>query len=227
MLARSPDVARDPARRRVLIVERLPLVAEALSTLLAQQGFQVVGATDDVKRAARLLAEGTPEVLLIDASLAADAINALAQAAALAGPSAHVVFLDDRLRANRLSHALRAGARGYWTKHASANRTAEWLRRVAGGESVFCDEASELLEPTERGWKVGKSRGSPFALLTPRERELVPYFARGVSVRETAKIVRRAASTIDNHKARLMKKLGLHRVAELTRLAIREGIIDE
>jgi len=58
-----------------------------------------------------------------------------------------------------------------------------------------------------------------------RELEVLRLIAAGHSVKECAKLLGRSTSTIDNHKARLMKKLNCHRLVELTRLAIREGLV--
>jgi two-component system invasion response regulator UvrY len=63
------------------------------------------------------------------------------------------------------------------------------------------------------------------ALLTARELQVMTLLARGYSVRRCAQQLGLAESTIDNHKSRLMKKLDIHKVVELTHLAIREGLI--
>lgn len=62
-------------------------------------------------------------------------------------------------------------------------------------------------------------------LLTPREIEVLVYLAQGLSVKECARVMGRSPSTIDNHKTRLMRKLGMHRVVDLARFAVREGLI--
>jgi len=66
---------------------------------------------------------------------------------------------------------------------------------------------------------------SPLAQLTRRELQVLRLVAQGHSVRQCAEILSRSESTIDNHKARIMKKLGMHRAVELTRFAIREGLV--
>ena len=65
------------------------------------------------------------------------------------------------------------------------------------------------------------------ARLTPRETEVLVYLAQGLSVKECARVMRRSPSTIDNHKTRLMRKLGMHRVVDLARFAVREGLISK
>lgn len=62
--------------------------------------------------------------------------------------------------------------------------------------------------------------------MTPREIEVLKLVALGHSVKDCAELLDLAPSTVDNHKARLMKKLGVHKALDLTRLAIREGLVN-
>jgi DNA-binding CsgD family transcriptional regulator len=62
------------------------------------------------------------------------------------------------------------------------------------------------------------------ALLTPMERRILRLFSLGCSLRDAAAILGRSIRTIDNHKTRGMRKLGVHKAAELTRVAIKLGI---
>jgi DNA-binding NarL/FixJ family response regulator len=63
-------------------------------------------------------------------------------------------------------------------------------------------------------------------LLTERQIQVMRLIASGMSVKDTADSLGLAPSTVDNHKSRLMKRLDIHKSSELTRLAIREGLID-
>jgi DNA-binding NarL/FixJ family response regulator len=63
------------------------------------------------------------------------------------------------------------------------------------------------------------------AALTSRELDVLRLLARGSSVRDCARQLQLSASTVDNHKTRLMKKLQIHKSSELTQLAIRDGLI--
>ncbi len=60
--------------------------------------------------------------------------------------------------------------------------------------------------------------------LTPRERQVVRLLSLGCTVREAAKVLKLAPSTVDNHKAKAMAKLGTNKVALLTRIAIKERV---
>ena len=64
-----------------------------------------------------------------------------------------------------------------------------------------------------------------FSVLTPREREVLQLVAEGKSSKETASILHISPRTVDVHRKNVMDKLGLHSVAELTRYAVREGLV--
>jgi len=88
--------------------------------------------------------------------------------------------------------------------------------------------ASELIEELESAESATRRGGERLRdLLTPREVEVLVYLAQGLSVKECARVMRRSPSTIDNHKTRLMRKLGMHRVVDLARYAVREGLISK
>jgi len=210
---------------RLVVVESTSLGAEALAALLGSLGFAVLASTGRGEEALDLVARHKPDILLLDAMFPAAASFGYARQIATRFPEVKIVFLDNEAREARLREALKLAPAGYWTRRNSAEQVAAWLRRVACGEVVFCSEVAERVKATNLGWQIhGRS---PFAALTNRERELLPHLARGLSVRQIAMLLERSPSTIDNHKARLMKKLGLHKIAELTRLAIREGFIEQ
>jgi DNA-binding NarL/FixJ family response regulator len=81
------------------------------------------------------------------------------------------------------------------------------------------------LRRTRRGFEFREPVKGSIAALSERERQIMRLLAQGQSVRECALALGLAHSTIDNHKARLMKKLGVHKISELTCRAVREGLI--
>jgi len=79
--------------------------------------------------------------------------------------------------------------------------------------------------PTQEPSAPAHDQSSLHEVLTPREIEVLVYLAQGLSVKECARVMKRSPSTIDNHKTRLMRKLNIHRVVDLARLAVREKLI--
>lgn len=94
------------------------------------------------------------------------------------------------------------------------------------GQTAFPPQIEQRLVSTASGPRLdGDPDGSPLDQLTPRELDVLRLLASGLSVKECAIALERSTSTVDNHKSRIMKKLGIHRSVDLTRLAIREGLV--
>jgi DNA-binding NarL/FixJ family response regulator len=221
---------RHPDRRnaiRIVVIADRRLDGEALAALLsADHEFTVIhiaSSTDDALEYCRF---DRPELMLCDATLAdRESWHGVAEFLRHPRP-VPVLLLDDELNLGRLAAALQLPAMGYYTRGATYAELADGLRRLAAGERAFEAAVRNRLEQTARGWKIEHTRGnSPLDRLTPRETQVLRLIALGRSVRDCAGILDLAQSTVENHKSRLMKKLGVRKSQELTRLAIREGLI--
>jgi DNA-binding NarL/FixJ family response regulator len=136
------------------------------------------------------------------------------------------MLLDEDANNGRLAAVLESPIVGYFTRGAPFSELADAIVRLVRGERVFDPAVRNRIHQTPHGWQFrGDENGSLLAMLTPREIEVLKLIALGHSVRESAERLDLAISTVDNHKARLMKKLGVHKALDLTRLAIREGLV--
>jgi len=124
--------------------------------------------------------------------------------------------------------ALRHGASGYFAKADSFGQLVDGLPRIAAGETVVCHRLQPRLIDAGRYWGIDLSSqlAGPLAQLSPRERDVFMQLARSRTVKEAAAALGIRPSTADNHKSRLMKKLGLRKVSQLVYLAVSEGLID-
>ena len=93
-------------------------------------------------------------------------------------------------------------------------------------QRVFDPEFAFRVLRTTRGYRLQPLDEGSIAGLTPREIDVWRELALGLSVAECAEKLQLSSSTIDNHRSRLMKKLGLHKASLLTRRAIRDGLIE-
>jgi DNA-binding NarL/FixJ family response regulator len=100
------------------------------------------------------------------------------------------------------------------------------MEAARGKERVFDPAIDHRVLRTPNGLRLELHHDQPsVAALTAREREIMRLLAQGKSVRDCAQQLHLAVSTIDNHKARMMKKLQIHKAVEVTHLAIRDGLI--
>ena len=116
---------------------------------------------------------------------------------------------------------LRAGASAYVTKSAAGTELVRAIRAVAAGQGYFSPEIAGAL--------VSELRDRPVAgdavPLARREREVLRLIAEGVRSPAIAAQLHVTVGTVEVHRRNIMRKLGLRTVAELTKHAIREGIV--
>lgn len=221
-----PPICEPAAGLRLLIVDDHALVCAGLAMM-----FRTVADVAEVAVATRPAAAlrtaplFRPDVALVDVTL--PPADAFETAHRLSRSRIRILFMDDAVHAVHVRMAVRMGALGYWTKHAAFDQLAEAVRRVAAGEPSFCAEAAPLVTRTPAGLKFHMAAEvSPLARLTPRELEVLGHLADGLTVKRCALRMDLAESTVDNHKSRLMRKLNVHNVAQLVRLAGREGLVE-
>ena len=168
-----------------------------------------------------------PKLLAIDPSLAANAIER-ASGALREEVIGHLLVLDRRPVEARLEEILPEPSASYVSRAASPQAVASAIAEILHHDRrVFDPSFAQRLRRTKDGYQLDhSSNGKSLANITLRERQVMRMLAEGKSVRQCADALGLAQSTIDNHKSRLMKKLGVHRSSQLTLLAIREGLID-
>jgi DNA-binding NarL/FixJ family response regulator len=209
---------------KVLIVDDHKLFRDGLRGLLAERrGIEVVGEAADGEEAVRETLEKGPDVVLMDVSLPRlNGIEATRKILA-ARPATKVVVLSMHADRRFVVEALRAGASGYYLKDGSVRDLEDGLRGVVRGEMRLCPSIStnvirEYVSLTSR------REDTAFAVLTDREREVLQMLAEGHATKEVAARLHVSVKTAESHRARIMAKLDLHSIAELTKYAIREGL---
>jgi DNA-binding NarL/FixJ family response regulator len=227
MLSTSGVPNWSAAAIRVVVVDRLRLLAEVLKAVCSPFGrLTVVGTGTRAAQLLPLIEMFDPHVVLLDAHLCDEHLEQSLLIEQARRDRLRLVLLDDTVHDVRVRAALRLGAAGYWTKQESFAEIAERIQRVAAGETVFCPAVASRLVSEAGGLRLAPpAPSSRFQSLTRREFELLPHLARGLSVKQVASLMSLSPSTVDNHKSRIMKKLDVHKTAELTRIAIHEGVI--
>ncbi len=202
---------RGPVNERVLVVDDHPLTREALSSLLAQHGFDVAGQASDGAEAIELAGRLQPDVVLLDLSMPElDGLTALPRLRERA-PDAEVVVLTASGTEENLLAAIRAGAAGYLLKTESPERIADFLRGVVGGEAALSGAvARRLLERVREGGRLGG--GVPDAIasrLSAREVEVLLLLDEHLGTDEIARRLYISEHTVRSHVKSLLRKLGV------------------
>ncbi len=226
--SRPLDTTENASRIRILLLEHQSLVQTALATLIdAVEGMQVVATADTVADAERAAESLRPDIVLL--SIAGEwSVFGAAGRIGEQFPDIKVILLDERSLDSNVREALRVRAAGYLTKEQPFHEIATALRRAAHGERVFAPDIGARLLPSADGVRLARDTSpGPLESLTPREIDVLIHLARGYTVKQCAKALGIGTSTAGNHKSRMMKKLRIHKTVDLTRLAMREGLVAE
>jgi len=210
------------ARTRVLLADDHNLVRAGVRRILeAQPGFEVVGEVADGAAALAALAKTPADVLVLDLSMPGmDGFELLRRAREVA-PRTKRLVLSMHKDPEYVARAVREGADGYLLKDSAVQELVSAIEAVQAGRAFHSSEVQRSLSEFVRSG----GGESPLDELTAREREVLRCIAEGLTTRDIAARFDISARTVETHRANLMRKLAVRSVAQLVRLAIREGLV--
>ncbi|GAB4256468.1 MAG: response regulator transcription factor [Thermoleophilia bacterium] len=220
---------------RILLVDDHPVVRAGLRLLLeADATMAIVGEAGTTEEALERAAALQPDLVLLDLGLGeGSGLDVLRSLPAVA-PRARAVVLTMHSDADYLRAALKEGAVGYVLKQSADTDLLSALRRAAVGD-VFVDShmTRVLLEDlVDGGTRQGSEGAVPSSrrvedVLSDREFQVARLIALGHTNKEIGQSLFLSVKTVETYRARVMTKLGLANRAELVRLALREGWLEE
>lgn len=210
----------------ILLVDDHELVRQGFHAMLEKhEGFEVVGeaanGTDAIEKALAL----KPDVLVLDIALPdLDGIS-VARRIKNEEPGIKVLALSMHSERRFVSEMFAAGASGYILKASVLEELLNAIHAVSNGKRYLSPELVDLL--LEDFVSDEDTPISPtFSRITPREREVLQLIAEGKTTKEIAQVLELSVKTVETHRQQLLRKLECSNVVELTRLAIREGLIE-
>jgi DNA-binding NarL/FixJ family response regulator len=210
-----------PLVTRVLLADDHPVVRNGLRELLnSEADFRVVAEVDDGAQAVERALADDVDLVILDVSM--PRMTGLQAARELAGrkPGLRILMLSMHENEQFLFEALRAGASGYVLKTAADRDLVNACRATMRGETFLYAGAVAALvrEHLDRD-------DTSLDPLTPRELEVVKLVAEGHTSDEIAGMLFISRKTVDRHRANILEKLGMRDRVDLTRYAIRRGLI--
>jgi len=211
----------DEAITTVYIADDHAMVREGLAALMARTPhIRVVGQSGDGLNVVEQVKRLQPDVALLDLTM--PGLNGLDVCRELSKKARQTAILiltmhDD---VEFIAKAFEHGASGYILKESAADRLNEAIDAVARGE-VYLGPGI----PRSVLRRVGKKGADPYDQLTSRERQVLQMIAEGKTNRDVSKKLGLAVKTIDTHRARLMRKLGIHDQTTLVKFALRKGLV--
>ena len=213
---------------RILIADDHLLVAEGIQKLL-ESDAEVVGILADGRSLVRAVTETHPDLIIVDISL--PLLNGLDAARQIKQFDHKVKMLMLTMHADQgfVVEAFRVGVAGYVLKQSLSNELQHAVREVLKGNTYISPSVAQgLVEYMNRPVLVQEegAEGKGFdRALSPRQREVLQLVAEGRSTKEIAAILNVSTKTVEFHRTRIMKELGLKTRPELTKYAIANGII--
>ena len=206
----------------ILLVDNQVLVRSGLRRLLDDiDGLKVIGEAVSGEQAVALCRELGPHVVLMDAQIQGIGGLEATRRIVRADPEINIVIVTLQVDDPVQPQFLEAGASGCLTKHCSVEEIADAVRAVVLGERyISADIARQMALSMLPG-----SVQSPFDLLSQREVQVLMMVAQGQGVHDISERLCLSSKTVSTYRYRLFEKLGVENDVELTRLAIRHGIV--
>lgn len=206
---------------RILMADDHQIFRQSLKSLLEKQGFDIVGEAADGEEAIRLACELRPDIALLD--LRMPALDGLESAREIRArcPETRTVILTEFDDDTYVLEALRTGACGYVLKSQAGADLVTTLGQVAEGALYLSPRISNAVVDTYWG-----DRSSANNSLSERELQVLLMVAEGKTTQKIATALGVTPTTVDSHRARIMRKLGIHGTAGLVRYAIRRGFVE-
>ena len=209
---------------RILLVDDHAILREGLSALIELEAdLKVVGQAGSIPEAVEVATALQPDLIVTDLSLpGATGMQGIVELRSRA-PNARLVVLTVHNTEEYIRAALSAGADGYILKDASRLELIHGIRAVLAGQRHLCPRSSARVVRSY----LGEPQPTAAAVVgvTGREREILSMIASGQSNKRIAIVLNRSVKTVEKHRANLMRKLGLHNVADVTRFALQSGLL--
>src|SRR4051794_14924731 len=211
---RGTDIARPV---RVVLADDHPIWRSGVRADLGDR-FHVVGEASDADEAVAVITRTKPDLVVCDLQMPNGGGIKVARTC---GEQTRIVMLTVSEAERDLLDAVAAGAQGYLVKATPPDELRSALWRAANGEPVFSPALAALVLGEFR--RMSRTEGSTDPL-SPREREVLQYVARGHTYREIGEELFISTKTVENHVRNILGKLHLNRKQELIRYALDHGI---
>jgi len=207
---------------RIVLADDHQILLDGLKRLIDAKGdMQVVATANDAASAIEATRTHRPDVLVLDISMPGGGGLEVARRVHEMELPTRIVVLTMYAEDRYVMEAVRLGAAGYVLKRSADKELIEAIRAVAAGEAYLTPAAVRLLLATQHSEGI-----HPEPALSPREREVLRFTARGFSNLEIAGRLFVSPKTVDTYRSRIMAKLDLHRRSELVDYALRHGLLE-
>ena len=208
---------------KVVLADDHTLIRQGLYAMLEKEkDITVVAQPSNGREPVRLVDEFNPDVVILDINM--PGLNGIDAAKRISKNSdTKIIALSIHATRRFVTGMLKAGALAYLVKQCAYEELANAIRAVADNKSYLSPQIHDVVVSN---YAANSSEEDSFlSILTPREREVLQLVVEGAKSEDIAARLFVTVKTVSSHRTQIMKKLNIKSVAELTRLAISEGLI--
>ena len=210
---------------RIILVDDHPLIREAVGHLIAESSeFELVGEASNGKECFEQIESLRPDILILDIAMPEMNGEQVARELRRLYPELKIIALSGYTDRQFVRAMSKAGAKAYVVKSASGRELIHALRAVASGKSYLSPEVTSAVMTLWEDAAPSAELSQPNTL-GKREKEVLKLIAEGQRSAAIAAHMGIAVATVEAHRRNILRKLQLHSVADLTRYALRHGII--
>lgn len=213
---------------RILIADDHEVARHGIRALLeSHPGWEVCGEAKDGRETVELAQSLKPDLILLDIGMPnLNGLEATRQILATS-PEAVILILTMHDTDHVVREVLRAGARGFLLKSDAGRDLVAAVAALQRQRTFFTNRVSQMVLDgyLDRDNGDGETGNISDNILTTREREVIQLLAEGKTSKEVAVALNLSVKTAETHRTNLMRKLDLHSIADLTRYAVRNGIV--
>lgn len=209
---------------KILLADDHKITRDGLKALLEnQKNMKVVGEAENGRLAVRLAAELKPDVVVMDINMPElNGIEATRQIVAEL-PGTKIIALSMYSDKRYVVGMLKAGVSGYLLKNCAFDELVAAISAVMNNQNYMSQKIAGTVM-REYTTILETSDSSPVSLLSAREREVLQLIAEGTKTKDIADRIHVSVKTVETHRQQIMRKLNVTSVAELTKIALREGL---
>ena len=216
-------------QKSIIIIDDHPLFREGLKTIISRDDrFKVVGEAGSGHEGLEMAKRLKPDLVVVDISLPDQSGIQLTRDLRGLLSETKILVVSMHSKIDYIAEAFQAGATGYVVKESASERLLQGLKSVVKGDYYLDSSVSHAVVENlmKSPLKAAKITDADYATLTPREQEVMRLLAEGLSSKAVAEKLFISPKTVENHRANIMNKLGLHSTIELVRYAAKLGLID-
>jgi len=209
---------------KILLADDHKITRDGLKALLENQNHMiVVGEAENGRQAVRLALALAPDVIVMDINMPElNGIEATRQIVAEL-PGTKIIALSMYSDKRYVVGMLKAGVSGYLLKNCAFDELVSAISSVVANQNYMSQKIADTVMKDYANI-LESNDNSPAASLTAREREVLQLIAEGLKTKDIASRIHVSVKTVETHRQQIMRKLNAKSVAELTKIALREGI---